>query len=77
MVDFDVFTISETWLNRYIENRLTSMPDYQFIRADRQTKWPDVQIKQGGRLGIYSKIDLHIDTSKYMDLNLSNCNIEL
>ena len=74
---FDVFTISETWLNSCMEDRLTSVPGYQFMRADRKTKRLDGQIKQGGGLGIYSKTDLHIDTSKYMDLNLSNCNIEL
>ena len=50
---FDVFTISEILLSSYMEDVLTSIPGYQFMRAGRKTEWSDGQTKQGGGLGIY------------------------
>ena len=35
---FDTFTISETWLNKTIKTKLTSIPNYRFLRTDRKTK---------------------------------------
>ena len=35
---FDVFTTSETWLDRTVDDRLTTMPGYDCIRAERKAK---------------------------------------
>ena len=73
----DIFSLSETWLGSQTEDRLTSMPYYNFIRLDRETKRPNGDVKQGGGLGIYYKQDLHVDFTSLSHLNRSNCDIEM
>ena len=53
--DIDIFSISETWLNSTVEDRLTSVPNYKFIRHDRLTTKQNGRVKTGGGLGIYVK----------------------
>lgn len=73
----DVLTISETWLSAQHENKLTSIPGYKFSRFDRQTLRQDGNIKAGGGLGLYCKVDIQLDTTILQKFNLSNCTIEL
>ena len=60
-----------------MESKLTSIPNYQFLRADRKTKLQNGQVKNGGGLGIYCRTGLHVDADKYVEQNCSNQNIEL
>ena len=68
--------ISETWLNINIENRLTTIPGYNFIRADRETKKGDGNTKKGGGLGVYYTDKLEMDPNKFKQLNISNQVVE-
>lgn len=45
--NFEVFAVSETWLNIDIGNDLITIPSYNFIRLDRNSR--------GGGLGIFIK----------------------
>ena len=74
---FDIFTISETWLNHLVEDKLVSIQGYSLVRADRKAKRPNGQVKVGGGLGIYTKTDLQIDSNKYINLNISTNHLEL
>ena len=74
---FDIFTLSETWLNNSIEAKLTTISGYQFDRLDRQVKLDNGQAKKGGGLGIYYKNGLRIDTSTHANIGYSNNNLEL
>ena len=74
---FDIFTVAETWLNTTVEEKLTTIHGYNFVRLDRQVQRTDGQTKSGGGLGIYSKLNLQVDSSIYEHLNISNKNIEL
>ena len=73
----DIFTVSETWLNNQIEEKLTTIQGYKFLRSDRQTKLPNGRIKAGGGLGFYCKDTLQIDTEEHSNHNISNEIIEL
>ena len=75
--ELDILSISETWLTDNIENRLTTVPGYGFIRADRKTVKGDGRKKRGGGLGIYYKNSLEVDPDKYMHLNESRKDLEL
>ena len=75
--DFDIFSISETWLTNQTEDKLTTIEGYNFARADRKTECNNGQIKVGGGLGIYSKTNLQINASLFQHLNISNHLIEL
>ena len=73
----DVMTISETWLTCNIEDRLTTIPGYDFVRTDRDTRLDNGNTKKGGGLGIYYKNTIEADPKKYMNLNESNATLEL
>ena len=75
--DIDIFTISESWLNKETEEKLTSIPKYNITRLDRQTKHDNGQIKTGGGLCIYYKETLQIDPDRLAKLNVSNKILEL
>ena len=74
--DLDLLTISETWLTNSIENRLTTVPGYNFIRADRETVREDGTTKKGGGLGIYYKSKYEIDPNRYKHLNVARRELE-
>ena len=73
----DILTVSETWLNVNVENRLLSMPGYNFTRLDRQVRRENGSIKTGGGLGMYYKAGLQVDTKTLENLNISVESIEL
>ena len=75
--DFDVFTLTETWLNEETEERLTTIEGYQFARLNRREKLPNGQTKKGGGVGIYYKNNLTVDTSSQEALNHSSNILEL
>ena len=60
-----------------METKLTSIPNYQFLRADRKTELQSGQVKKGGGLGIYYRNDLQVDADKHVEQNCSNPSIEL
>ena len=60
-----------------METKLTSIPNYQFLRADRRTRLRSGQVKNGGGLGIYYRSDLQVDADRHAKQNCSNPNIEL
>ena len=74
---FDVFTVSETWLNKETEKKLTTIAGYQYIGLDRRVKLPNGQTKKGGGVGIYHKSNLSVDTTTHSTLNHSDSTLEL
>ena len=75
--NFDVFTVSETWLTNLTEDKLTTIEGYNFNRADRKVTRANGQIKAGGGLGIYTRVGLCIDCNKFKDCNISTHLLEL
>ena len=73
----DILSISETWLTASTEDRLTTVPSYNLIRHDRQTRRVDGEVKKGGGLGIYYKNTLDVDPAMFKHLNCSNRTLEL
>ena len=45
--DFDIFTVSETWLDSTIDNQVIQIPGFVFLRQDRG------EYKFGGGLDVY------------------------
>ena len=45
--DFDIFTISETWLDSTVDNQAMQIPGFVFFRQDRG------EHKSGGGLAVY------------------------
>ena len=45
--DFDIFTISETWLDSTVDNQVMEIPGFVFFREDRG------EHKSGGGLAVY------------------------
>ena len=45
--DFDIFTISETWLDSTVDNQVMEIPEFVFFRQDRG------EHKSGGGLAVY------------------------
>ena len=73
----DIFSLSETWLNSQIENKLISITGYNFIGLNREITRPDGIVKQGGGVGIYYKEDIHVDANQFRGLNKSDKDIEI
>ena len=74
---FDIFTVSETWLNANTEDRLATITNYNLIRLDRQTARPDGSTKSGGGVGIYHKDTLDVNPDEFAHLNISNPTFEV
>lgn len=72
---FDVFTVSETWLDETIESTLLAIDGYDLFRSDRSRLGP-AGVKKGGGLAIYVHTDCLSDSSKYANLNKCNEHIE-
>ena len=73
----DILSISESWLHNDIEEKLTTIPNYNIIRHDRRTKRANGHTKTGGGLCIYHRDSLQVDYSKMSHLNISNGILEL
>lgn len=57
--DFDIVAITETWLNIDNDSTLYSIPDYNFIRKDRETR--------GGGVAFYIKKNI-----KFSEIHSAN-----
>ena len=73
----DVMSISESWLHTDIEEKLTTIPNYNIIRHDRRTKRANGHTKAGGGLCLYYRESLQVDYNKLRHLNISNNVIEV
>ena len=55
-LNFDVFTLSETWLIECMDNTLLEIPGYNFVRLDRSWSCNAQNTpKRGGGIGVYIK----------------------
>ena len=73
----DVLGISETWLTESIQENLTTINNYDCIRADR--KWNDVNtnyIKKGGGICMYINKNLKYTTHVLDKFNISCRDVE-
>ena len=77
--NFDIFTLSETWLTTTIPNTLIGLPTYSLCRLDRS--WTrsvaDQNPKKGGGLLCYIHKDLNYSESKYAHFNTSCPDLEM
>ena len=73
----DILSISKSWLRSDIEEKLTTIPNYNIIRFDRRTKRANGHTKTGGGLCIYHKDSLQVDYTKLNHLNVSNGILEV
>lgn len=64
--------MSETWLDRSIEDTLIALEGYNLYRQDRTTCTHTNQVKRGGGLAVYTSINCVVNTNKYA--NLCCCN---
>ena len=55
-LNFDIFSISETWLIECMDNTLLDITGYNFVRLDRSwnTNGQITPIKRGGGVGVYN-----------------------
>lgn len=70
---FDILSLSETWLNQYIQNTTLALYDYNLYRHDRLTP---TKSKKGGGVATYVSTKYHTISDKYTSLNFSNPAIE-
>ena len=76
--EIEVFSMSETWLNRGIDSTILHIDGYVLLRVDRDNSDNTHNCKStGGGLCTYVREGLTCDSSSYQDLNGSNRNIEL
>lgn len=71
---YDVITISESWLNASNETALIALTRYDVFRHDRMQKEGR---KKGGGLVTYVKSSYKVDATKYSSLNKSDSDIEM
>ena len=70
-LDFDIFTLSETWFTEQLSDQLLTIDNYDVIRLDRAWKEPTKPtVKKGGGVAAYIKSEISYSTT-----NLSNHNI--
>jgi hypothetical protein len=76
---FDIFAVSETWLNKNTElqSHLTSILNYNLTRRDRQTLQANGQFKTGAGIGIYYRDSLQGDADKSACLDRSTPTLEI
>ena len=73
----DILSISESWLHKDVEERLTTIPNYNIVRLDRMTKRVNGHTKADGGLCLYHKDSVQVDDTKFSHLNISNGVIEV
>ena len=74
----DVFTISESWLNKQIPDQQIEIPGYTVARLDRE--WGGQaggEPKKGGGLACFIKQGIKFSESRLKDRNISNKNLEM
>ena len=71
--DIDVLTISETWLNSNIEDKLVAIPGYTLLRLDRHTKEPRTR---GGGLIAYITQNKGLQVQDLPEDNVSTKHLE-
>ena len=76
----DVFTLSETWLNAAIPDRLIETSSYNVCRLDRN--WSEIESenstpKRGGGLACFVRAGVKFSDTKFGNLNISNTNLEM
>lgn len=76
MNNYDVVTISETWLDNSIENVNLALDDYNLYRFDRDRPVLYGKKKVGG-LCVYVKQDIYVNDTHYAYLNTSEEFIEI
>ena len=75
--NIDLFSMSETWLDDRVEERLISVPKYKLIRYDRRVRRADGTVKSGGGVAIYCKKEYDLDDRKLAHHNESNKDLEI
>ena len=65
-----IFAISETWLTPSTTNNLINLPNYNFLRLDREIK------KAGGGIGVYIRSDIIYTETDLKQYSISNADIE-
>ena len=76
--DFDVLTVSETWLNGAVPDSLIQVPNFCTTRLDRG--WAEegqMHSKKGGGLVCYIRESLNYSDTKYGELNMSSRDLEM
>lgn len=71
---YDVITVSESWLNATNETVLITLPGYNVLRRDLSQSGGR---KKGGGLVTYVKSAYRADAMKYSSLNKSDPNVEM
>ena len=77
-LNFDVFTLSETWLSDCMDNTLLEIPGFNFLRLDRA--WSNhgrIVPKKGGGVGVYIRNTLNYSLSNLYNYNKSCNDIEI
>ena len=77
--EINVFTLSETWLNKSILDKIMDIPSYTITRLDRSWAEPGNinTTKRGGGLASYIKNGLNFSDTKYAKLNTSCKDLEM
>ena len=73
LLNFDVFSFSESWLQDQVDNSLIETLGYNLIRQDRQ--WNDTPLttpKRGGGIGAFIKI-CHSYSTSHLQRHNRNC----
>ena len=77
-MNFDVFTINETWLNDGFPECLLNIQGFNLVRLDRNWREDGINMaKKGGSVAIFVKQDLHFSIHKYERYNRSTSDLEL
>ena len=74
----DLFTLSETWLNEAIPDKLVEVSPYTITRLDRT--WSNNQNntpKKGGGLACFIRNGIKFSDTKFQNLNMSCADLEM
>ena len=77
ILDFDVFTFSESWLHNQVDNSLLQIAGYDLLRQDRN--WndiPNAPPKRGGGIGAFIKSKHKFSTQHLNRYNKNTKHIE-
>ena len=72
----DVFSLSETWLRKYLSTQIVHLKGYKLFRLDRATKGRNGKVKRGGGLITYVNEKLASNSELLDDLCVSNEHVE-
>ena len=80
--DIDILGISESWLTKWLEDRMVDIPNYDILRCDRNWSDDNVdtnngdKVKKRGGFCMYIKNDIHYSTHSMCMYNVSCKNVE-